>query len=186
MSFFVTQMSSSYYPSAIHFSANPKSCDNPEHYNTYISQTCFSDYITGMGVTYIFCHKDDKDDKTENISIMGYITLKSSSLIKRVSEDSPIGSPSIEISELAVDKKFERHKIGSDMIDFAFDVANELRKTILGIQYILICSDPKSVGFYEKKGFKKVSEYFEERIPRENWNQDCIPMLRKFPEIENI
>lgn len=185
MAVFVTQMSSSYYSAATHFSTNPKSCDNPEHYNTYIYQTCFSDYKTGMGVTYIFCHRDDdKDDNPENISIMGYITLKSSSLIKRVSDDSPIGSPAVEISELAVDERFERNNIGTEMIGFAFNVVNELRKTILGIQYMLVCSDPKSVGFYEKNGFRKVSEYFDEHIPRETWNQDCIPMLCRFPEID--
>lgn len=49
-----------------------------------------------------------------------------------------------------------------------------------GIKFLLACADPAAVGFYEKKGFSRVSDLFE--MPRDGSNNNCTPMYIQFPE----
>ena len=58
-------MTEQYIDIARGFKVNPDSCDNPNHYESYIVQDCFSDYIQGMGVThaFVFGNKDTGEKK---------------------------------------------------------------------------------------------------------------------------
>ena len=176
MSIYMDLMSSDYIELAEKFRVNPKHCDNPEHYRNYIWQESISDQKQGMGVTHVFV---DENEETKEKKIAGYITLRSSSLIMDTGESYKLGYPALEISELAVDQNYERQNLGTDMVKFAISEALNLNEKEIGIQYVILCADPKAVGFYSKKkvGFKKLPIY--QQIPRENRNKNCTPMYLK-------
>lgn len=110
--------------------------------------------------------------------ISGFITLRASTLMKE--HDGIIyGEPALEISELAVAADRAGAGIGRILVDFAIAKADMLNCEHLGIRYIVVCSDPQSVGFYEKCKFKKL--FGAGRIPREGWNNDCTPMYLQLP-----
>ena len=44
-----------------------------------------------------------------------------------------------------------------------------------GIQYVTLCADQQAVPFYEKLKFGRLDEQGE--IPREQWNENCVPMF---------
>ena len=164
-------MTGEYSTIASLFRVNPESSNNPRHYEDYIRFNALLDYNKGMGVTYIFV-EEFEDVK----NIMGFVSLRSSSLIKDMGERLKFGYPALEIAELAVDSRYEHQGIGSDMVKFAISQANDLSKTI-GIQYVVLCSDPKSVGFYKKLKFDELSSL--EEVPREHANLGCTPMYLK-------
>jgi len=155
------------------FKVNPEHCDNPEHYETYITQDCFADYIQGMGVTHAFV---SENEETGDKVIAGYITLRASSLTMDM-DDYKAGYPALEISELAVDSNFEGSGLGTDMVKTAIAEAMDLNDTIIGFRYVVLCADSAAVGFYSKLGFTKIPSYQE--IPREHRNKNCVPMMLK-------
>lgn len=173
-------MSSEYLECARDFRVNPESCENPEHYENYIAQDCFTDHRQGMGVTHVFV---DEDEQTNEKKIAGYITLRSSSLIMETGESYKLGYPALEISELAVDCNYERKNLGTDMVKFAINEAAELNERVAGVRYVVLCADPCAVGFYSNKniGFQKLTTY--KQIPREYRNKDCVPMILRIAEI---
>lgn len=173
MSFFRCIMDAKHYEAATRFKVNPESCGNPEHYEEYIMYNALSDNKLGMGTTYIFCDGDIDSD----YEIMGYVTVKASSFVKNYGDDI-LGFPAIEIAELAVAKKYERRGVGRDMVDFVISMARDLNDQYLGVQYLLLCADPKSVGFYKKSNLTEISSTYEV-IPRESWNTNCVPMYIK-------
>ena len=172
-------MSSDYIELAKNFRVNPEHCDNPEHYQNYIWQDSVTDQKQGMGVTHVFV---DENEETKEKKIAGYITLRNSSLIMDIGESYKLGYPALEISELAVDYNYERQNLGTDMVKFAIGEAARLNENMVGIQYVVLCADPKAVGFYSnrKLNFQKVPTY--KQIPREQRNKDCTPMVLKVAE----
>lgn len=147
----------------------------PKNSNRLVQES-ITDHKQGMGVTHVFV---DEDEETKEKKIAGYITLRSSSLIMDSGENYKLGYPALEISELAVDCNYERQNLGTDMVKFAINEAVELNEETVGVQYVILCADPKAVGFYSnaKLGFKELSMY--KQIPREYRNKDCIPMVLK-------
>lgn len=162
---------------AFKFKVNPDSCGRSEHYEEYLRFIALSDYNSGKGVTYVLL---DIDDNTGDKSIMGFITLRTSSLIM-MKDNYYEGRSAIEITELAIDINYERKGFGTHLVNFAGAMADVLRKDSIGIEYMVLCSDPESVGFYKKCGFSLLSTLYE--IPREGWNIGCTPMLMRFPEL---
>ena len=63
------------------------------------------------------------------------------------------------------------------MVKTAIAEAVRLNDTMIGIKCIVLCADPKAVGFYNKLGFTKILTHQE--IPREHRNKNCIPMMLK-------
>lgn len=173
MSIYRDLMTKQYIEIARKFKVNPEHCNNPEHYETYITQGCFADYSQGMGVTHAFI---SENDETGEKIIAGYITLRASSLTMDMDEYKA-GYPALEISELAVDRNFEGSGIGTDMVKTAIAEAMDLNDTTIGFRFVVLCADPAAVGFYGKLGFAKISSYQE--IPREHRNKDCVPMMLK-------
>ena len=157
------------------FQVNPSSCGNHEHYEEYIRLIAFDDRRRGKGVTYIFIRNSET-----SADLLGYITLRATSYTEIIGGKT-YGNPALEIFELAVSKDAERQRIGTDLIKFALTKAVDWKSEFLGIEYITLCSDQKSVPFYEKLGFGRVDEYGE--IPREQWNTTCVPMFLKLQEL---
>ena len=109
---------------------------------------------------------------------MGFVTLRASSLTVEC-ENYTEGHPALEISELAVDKKYERQGIGTDLVKLAVVEAGELNSDYLGIEYLVLCADPASIDFYlhSKFNFDKLKDFFY--LPREQWNVSCEPLFSK-------
>ena len=178
MSRYQQLMSQEFYEAAKDFTVNPESCENPKHYEDYLKFSAISENNSGTGTTHIFI---DEEFNSE-LHIMGYITLRCSSLIKDMGESHKFGYPALEISELAVDARYERQGIGTDMVSYAISLAEELNLFNIGIKYLILCSDPSSVKFYSsrKLGLKEI--YPHEEIPREQVNLQCVPMYLNLVE----
>ena len=122
------------------------------------------------------------NDKTKEESIIGFITLRTTSFIKKY-EDYNEGHSALEIAEIAIDQNFEKQGWGSILVKFAISIASNLNTKYAGIEYIVLCADPKAENFYKdfnkpNLGFKKIIDMYAE-IPRDGWNVKCIPMLVK-------
>lgn len=160
------------------FHVSPDSCDNPEHYEQYLTLCALSEQEAGRGVTHVLLTLDDSGNITKESEILGFVTLRATSLV-----DSCDGKlyvmPSLEIAELAIDCKHERKGFGKTLVEAAIYIATELNNQYIGIQYVVLCADPKAVGFYEnpKVGFGRLGDYY--KILHDGWNDNCIPMYIK-------
>lgn len=174
MSYYRSKISDSSLMLIGKFNVNDEKCKNPQHYNDYIRYSALQDLRDGLGVTYLYI---DSNEETKEELIMGYISLRTSSLVKDMGEQKKFGYPALEISELAVDGRYSGQHIGTDMVLDAINIANELNE-IASIKYLVLCADPQAKEFYEKIEFEKMNTELEE-IPREHSNMDCIPMYLK-------
>lgn len=75
------------------FYVNDEKCKNPKHYNDYIRYSALQDLRDGLGVTYLYI---DSNEETKEELIMGYISLRTSSLVKDMGEQKKFGYPALE------------------------------------------------------------------------------------------
>jgi len=155
------------------FQVSPSSCGNHEHYENYIKLIAASDYCDGMGTSHVLVEETEKGER-----MIGFITLKASSLVSK-GDGILCGVPAVEITELAIDKQFERQNNGRLLLSYAIALVSRLKNDSIGAKHIILCADPMSVGFYEKCGFRKLNE--TSIIPSEGWNKNCIPMYMTLP-----
>ena len=127
----------------------------------------------GLGTTHVFIKEVDGKEY-----MAGFVTLRASALVENV-DGNIQGKPALEIAELAVDERFAGQHIGSVLVNFAIATADSLNSSTLGVRYVLVCSDPQSCGFYEKCKFQMLNSFGD--IPRENWNNSCVPMFMQLP-----
>lgn len=180
MSYSHVLMGIEYFGLALNFNVSPNSCDNPEHYENYLRFCAIEDYKNGRGVTHLFVNVDEDGNEIE---IAGFVTLRATSLISESENGVPVVHPSLEIAELAVNKNHEKRGVGSALVNLALCMADELRTEKLGIKYVVLCADPKAIGFYENKHkFEKIGELYQ--TPREGWNESCEAMYITLPECE--
>lgn len=150
------------------FSVNPNSCENSSFYKEYLQYTALSDFYTGRSTTHLFV------DEGKN-RVMGFVSLRSSTILSKDERDTMTGSPALEIMVLAVDQDYERRGAGTALIDYVLTLADELHENFLGIQHLILAADNLAVGFYKKMGFGLMENRWE-RIPKESWSANCIPM----------
>lgn len=155
------------------FRVSPSSCENPLYYSQYIQLSAMGDQKSGQSMTHVLV-----DDEIGLLA--GYVSLRATSLISVGENGLPVVHPTIEIAELAVDERYERKGVGTELVNIALGAADFLRQHWLGIKYIAVCADPSAVGFYEKEGFRSVATLYE--IPRDGWNDNCVPMYIALPE----
>lgn len=179
MPYSLALMGKEYAGLAWKFYVSPDSCDNPDHYEQYLRLNAISDHKIGMGITHLLL---DCNEEGKVVAIAGFVTLRATSLVSTDETGVKIVHPSVEISELAVSKEYERRGIGTGLINLAISVADDLRSNLIGIKYVVLCADPKSVGFYEKMDFGKIGDLYE--TLREGWNNNCEPMYITLPEPE--
>ncbi len=172
--------SEEYFPLAFNF----KSVDdeNSDFFNNFLVQNALIDQRQGYGTTHIFLEVDEKDSK--NKRILGFFTLRCSSLIIRSEGFRKIGEPALEIAVFAVHKDYRGMGIGTVMMQEIFAQAIKLKEKHIGIKYLVLCSVKESMGFYEKFEFKQITG--NELIPNEIRNLECIPMSVRLPEDINI
>lgn len=152
------------------FWVSPLSCANNEHYEQFIRYCALQDNIEGKSTTQLFIQEDEKSKAKR---ILGFVSLRATSLCQE-DGNCVLGSPAIEISELAVSKDYERHGVGRLLFSYAISVASHLNEEFVGVKHIVLCSDEKAQGFYRKMNCEDLREYFQ--LPREGWNKDCAPM----------
>lgn len=148
------------------FHVSPSSCDNPAHYEEYIRFCAVADQIDGRTVTHLLLDGDEN-------RIAGYIALRTSSMLTTGEDGKYIGIPALEIAEIAVDRDYERHSVGSTLVNLALDAAGNLRKSVAGVMYIIACADPAAVDFYRKQGFDAARDNYT--VPSDGWNNHCSP-----------
>lgn len=174
-------MSGKFMGLAWKFHVSPDSCDNPDYYEQYLRLCSISDYKSGMGITHLIV---DTDNEGNAVAIAGFVTLRATSLVNTDGNGVKIVHPSLEIAELAVNKDYERKGIGTKLVDTAIFIADKLRASFLGIKYVVLCADPKAIGFYEKMDFGKIGDLYE--ALREGWNNNCEPMYITLPELKDM
>lgn len=155
------------------FQVSPSSCGNHEHYEQYIRLSAASDMAIGMGTTHVLLVTEGSDER-----MAGFITLKAASIVNE-SDGSIYGTPAIEIAELAVAEEYAGKGYGTELMDYAVSIICWISDNLVAVKHITLCSDPMSVGFYEKYGFQKLSS--SSTIPTEGWNESCIPMYMTLP-----
>lgn len=156
-----------------HIPAKIMNCENHEYFELYIREIALYDQSHHNGVTHIIISEDETE-------LLGFVTLRATSLLSQ-DKSGLIGEPALEISNLAVAGKWERHGIGRLLISNVLALAYELSTDQIGIKYILLRADPKSVGFYKKNGFEEAEPYYF-NIPLSEGNRLCVPMMMVIPE----
>ena len=156
------------------FQVNPDSCGNSDHYEQYIRLSAITDRNQRKGLTYVLIESEDGEQ-----SILGFITMRTSSMIKQY-DNKIIGEAALEITEIAVDKRFEHQGIGTLLLALAVTVANEINESFASVRYVAVCADRMAVPFYKRFGFDELSDYGD--IPRDGWNKDCVPMTLRLPD----
>lgn len=157
------------------FEVNEDSCKNPDYFAKYLRFNAPLDVKTGDAVTYVML--EGRGEKAERV--LGFISARASSFLTRSDDGAIIGSPALEVAELAVAKGYERQGIAEALFDSVMRLVMEIRGRI-GIKYIVACVIPEAVGFYRKMHMAPVAEGYD--VPREVWNENCIPMYVKLPE----
>ena len=156
------------------FYVNPERCENPEHFEEYIRYNALGDYRSGMATTHVLVEYEDDMP----LSICGYVAIKATSLI--TGTDTLNGYPALEIAEFAVNKYCENQGNGRILLQYVVRLCDELREKI-GIKYLLVCAEKNAEPFYRHVlPFQNAGDYYS--IPREQWNEDCIPLYFWLPE----
>lgn len=167
-------MNSDYSGLAWKFHVSPDSCENPGHYEQYIRLVAVDDRNTGMGTTHILVDEDAQE-------LIGYITLRATSLVSENERGNKIVHPSLEIAELAVSQKYAGKGFGTILVQLAILIADDLREELVGVRYVVLCADPKAVAFYEKLKFVKVSDIYD--VLRDGSNDNCEAMFIELPRL---
>ncbi len=179
MGFSFQKMCKEYAGLAWKFHVSPASCDNPGHYEEFLRLNALSEQEAGRGVTHILTDNGKHEDiSNKDSKIVGFITLRATSLAYSVGNNGYV-MPALEIAELAVDREYEGHGYGTQLVEIAILIATQLNDEVVGFQNVVLCADPRAVGFYEREnvGFAKLEDYYE--VLRDGWNDSCIPMYIK-------
>ncbi len=152
------------------FEVSPNSCKNPEHFKEYLLYRAIPDGLSGRATTHILL-----DSNKENI--IGFFSLKATTLITDQANSRITGEPALEIYNLAVSKDHILQGIGTTLVFGAIHIAQYINKNHIGIKYIVLTSVPEAVDFYKKCKFVKMEDYYT--LPTDNENNSCIPMIMK-------
>lgn len=162
------------------FQCNPERCKNPAYFTEYLCFNALSDDKTGMSLTFVMCEYEGKAPT----KIMGFISLKATSLLYQNDEGQMEGYPALEIAELAVDQSCEGRGKGTDLLKYALVQCDFIRNDHAAVRYLVVCATEEAAGFYLKERPTVQFGRAEDRyvIPREIWNDSCIPLYLKLPE----
>jgi len=102
-----------------------------------------------VGNTYVISDIDN--------NVLAYITMSVSSIRKNMIEkNKPYEElPVLLIARLAVDNKYQKQRLGEELLKLAIKKALELSDN-LGCVGIVVDSKPKAIDFYKKFGFQEI------------------------------
>ena len=160
------------------FAVNPSSCGNSDFYEQYLKFSAINDQRKGATTTHVFL------DQAEN-RIMGFTSLRASSIISKGENGLMEGEPALEVYMLAVDKDYEGRGVGKALIAYVLAEAALLHEKHMGVRYVILAADPMAVGFYEKMGFDPLERFWS--MPKEQGCANCRPMFRDLQfELETL
>lgn len=107
------------------------------------------------------------------LQLIGFYSLRASSLVIEEDDFQKTGEPAIEIYELAVHGKLHHNGYGEQLLFDAIARILEASQQV-GVRYIVVCAKNDAVSFYEKYGFEVIPGHKE--IPRGTNNRQCVPM----------
>lgn len=88
--------------------------------------------------------------------------------------------PSVEIVMLARDKRYERQKVGEDILYFIIDFINEELRPKIGIRAITLFAVPEKVSYYSRKfQFRNLDDGMQ--MYDSPLCSGCIPMFLALP-----
>lgn len=148
-------------------------------FNKYLFEKAIDDF---EAVTYLFL------DNTDSSKIAGYFSLSCSCIVVE-SCNSKTQYPAVEISMLALDKKYHKRayqkEVSSEyccnysdiLISTAIDTIRILTATICGATHITLYSvdNEKALNLYRRNGF---DDYAESFFKKSNfYSQMCVPLF---------
>ena len=158
MNGYITPFTSEYIGLADNFKVNPKFCGGNNYFERYIKDGALEEQNRGECVTHVFLKIDDNNQAQD---IIGYITLRASSLNIRGHKADFGAFPAIEIMAIAINSNYEKQGFGRMLLNYTINVADKLRRNYTGIEYVITCADGNAVGFYSKCNFNKCIDYYK-------------------------
>lgn len=145
-------------------------CGN-ETIDRYLREDARGDCYTGKGVTYLFV---DMDFGT----LVAYYTLATKTL--RTADDKREYA-SVELKMFAVNKEYQDTKcasfkdlpVSAYILDSIVVKMYDLSQEVIGFEYIVLFSTEEAVDFYEKSGFRRITDYL---VYQEDFAKGCVPM----------
>ena len=99
--------------------------------------------------------------------LCGYVTLASSEIVLAKSERPETARfsrlPAVKLAQMAVDKRFAGHGLGSELVAFALVQARHISRTV-GARYVILDAKPNRVSFYEGLGFVPNEKAQDDRL----------------------
>ncbi len=141
-----------------------------DYFKKYLILHSLEDQKNGNAQTYLLIQENDNGEQ----ELLGFYSLRASSLILEDDNFTKLGEPAIEIYELAVKKDLQKHGIGSKLIKDAIARIYKVSK-IIGIKHILVCAKNNAENFYKRYYFMKIPVHKE--MPRSQDNITCVPMF---------
>jgi len=133
-----------------------------EVFNSYLKDNFLDD---GAAMHYII--------NAENDDLIAYFSLLASCIF--VSDSNAI--PSIEIKMFAIDKKYRKLNLSSDLLEAIYDMVVDYSRHV-GAKALILYSVPaeKVVHMYEKNKFVKMPGNFS--MYNSEFNRGCVPMYK--------
>lgn len=143
----------------------------------YIKGDAFRENKEYISRTYLI-----KNSKNE---IIGYYSLKTSAISFNINGINKV-TPLIELSEFAVDKKYQRKGFGTAiMINYIYKKLIDISDVIGCSGIITFAKDNKAISFYKKLGFDEINIGEDKIIMYDNFSIGCKPMIISTETIKN-
>lgn len=96
--------------------------------------------------------------------VFAYITLVCTHIaVEQLGPPAPVDGfkyadyPAVKLARLAVDSELQGQGVGAQLVDFAVALTEEHIMPHAGCRFLVVDAKPNSVGFYQRKGFTKMS-----------------------------
>lgn len=141
-----------------------------DYFKSYLIYNGLLDSSQGIAKTQLYILEDDNGNR----KVLGFYSIRCSSLIMDGDNGEKMGEPALEIVELAVHKDYRSRGIGADMMKNIIATAYKLKEEYLGLKHLVVCAKGTAKTYYEKFQFAELPGY--KKIPRNADNQECIGM----------
>lgn len=141
-----------------------------DYFKNYLMYNGLLDNEEGMAKTKLYISEDEKGNK----KILGFYSIRCSSLIMDSGETEKLGEPALEIVELAVHKNYRNQGIGTKMMKNIFATAHKLKENHIGLKHLVVCAKDTAKTYYKKFKFEELPGY--KQIPRNPDNKSCVGM----------
>lgn len=126
-----------------------------EGLNNYIKEQAIKDQENRLNTTSLVLSQYSK-----RVSLLGYYTLKNSAITYKAS-GKPVWFPAIELSFLAINRKYQHAGYGSKVLQKIIYRAINYGKDFSACTGIVLSALETSVNFYINNGFIDCTEIFE-------------------------